>query len=325
MFRLGVRGMSDYDIFNGDADGICALQQLRLVEPKNATLITGVKRDVRLLNRVFPGPGEVVTVLDVSLDANRGDLARILRAGAFVTYFDHHFSGVVPAEERLETHLSASHQVCTSLLVDDFLRGAQRLWAIVGAFGDNVDVPARRLDTAGLGEERVNQLRELGVLLNYNSYGRTVEDLHVAPDDLYRLVSRYRDPFDFIAGEKAFLRLREGFAADMARATVVKPAMTGERLTVHILPDAAWSRRISGVIANALSHHRPDASHAVIVPNSATCFMVSIRVPEGCGVRADSFCREFDSGGGRATAGGINHLPARDLDDFLHRFEEVFS
>lgn len=41
-----------YDIFNGDADGICALHQLRLAEPREATLVTGVKRDIRLLEQV---------------------------------------------------------------------------------------------------------------------------------------------------------------------------------------------------------------------------------------------------------------------------------
>ena len=39
------------DVFNGDADGICALTQLRNAEPRNATLVTGVKRDIALLDR----------------------------------------------------------------------------------------------------------------------------------------------------------------------------------------------------------------------------------------------------------------------------------
>ncbi|GHD53921.1 hypothetical protein SAMN05216429_101155 [Marinobacter persicus] len=33
--------MPTYDVFNGDADGICALIQLRLAEPAETTLITG--------------------------------------------------------------------------------------------------------------------------------------------------------------------------------------------------------------------------------------------------------------------------------------------
>ena len=40
--------MARYDVFNGDADGICALLQLRLAAPADSTLITGVKRDIDL-------------------------------------------------------------------------------------------------------------------------------------------------------------------------------------------------------------------------------------------------------------------------------------
>lgn len=43
----------DYDVFNGDADGICALHQLRLARPRpEAQLVTGVKRDIRLLRHL---------------------------------------------------------------------------------------------------------------------------------------------------------------------------------------------------------------------------------------------------------------------------------
>ena len=41
--------MAEFDIFNGDADGICALTQLRNAEPLESTLITGVKRDIELV------------------------------------------------------------------------------------------------------------------------------------------------------------------------------------------------------------------------------------------------------------------------------------
>jgi hypothetical protein len=47
--------MTHYDVFNGDADGICALQQLRLAEPGTSVLVTGVKRDIGLLARVDGG------------------------------------------------------------------------------------------------------------------------------------------------------------------------------------------------------------------------------------------------------------------------------
>jgi len=63
--------VTHFDVFNGDADGICALHQLRLRHPVDAQLVTGVKRDVRLLRRVKAQSGDSVTVLDASLDANR--------------------------------------------------------------------------------------------------------------------------------------------------------------------------------------------------------------------------------------------------------------
>ena len=74
--------MQFYDIFNGDADGICALQQLRLEEPRDSVLVTGVKRDIHLLARVDARAGDELTVLDISLRTNARDLARLLAAGA---------------------------------------------------------------------------------------------------------------------------------------------------------------------------------------------------------------------------------------------------
>src|SRR5690606_3617944 len=131
--------MTDYDVFNGDADGICALVQLRLAEPRDAVLITGVKRDIDLLKQVQAKAGDRITVLDVSMDKNRTDLDRVLAAGATVLYVDHHFTGDdQPSSPALTTIINEAADVCTSLLVDSHLKGAFRGWAIVGAFGDNL-------------------------------------------------------------------------------------------------------------------------------------------------------------------------------------------
>src|SRR3954470_9591181 len=62
--------MKFYDIFNGDADGICALQQLRLEEPRMSVLVTGVKRDIGLLERVKAQAGDELTVLDIPMPNN---------------------------------------------------------------------------------------------------------------------------------------------------------------------------------------------------------------------------------------------------------------
>ena len=33
--------MADFDVFNGDADGVCALVQLRMAEPRDADAESG--------------------------------------------------------------------------------------------------------------------------------------------------------------------------------------------------------------------------------------------------------------------------------------------
>ena len=64
-----------YDVFNGDADGICSLHQLRLAEPApEAVLVTGVKRDIGLLERIRDARDSLVTVLDISMHVNIGSL-----------------------------------------------------------------------------------------------------------------------------------------------------------------------------------------------------------------------------------------------------------
>ncbi len=155
-------GARRVDVFNGDGDGLCALQQLRLAEraegphentgsgdsregPEagDSVLITGVKRDIRLLQRVPPAPGTLVTVLDISFDANRADVLRLLEAGCRVRYFDHHHPGEIPAHPRLETHIDTAPGLCTSLLVDRYLDGQYRPWAVAGAFADNLGAAAR--------------------------------------------------------------------------------------------------------------------------------------------------------------------------------------
>jgi len=42
-------------------------------------------------------------------------------------------------------------------------------------------------------------------------------------------------------------------------------------------------------------------------------FLVSVRAPFNNRVGADKVCSQFDTGGGRAAAAGINRLPADDV------------
>ena len=164
--------MAHFDVFNGDADGLCALHQLRLAAPCNAPLVTGIKREIALLERVDAHAGNSVTVLDVSIDVNRLALLALLERGALVQYFDHHGSGEVPAHPGLQAVIDTTPDVCTGSIVDRWLGGQYRIWAVVAAFGDNFAEAAKELaKPLPLQATQVSGLQELGECLNYNAYG----------------------------------------------------------------------------------------------------------------------------------------------------------
>jgi hypothetical protein len=313
-------------VFNGDADGLCALQQLRLDGAPPGQLITGVKRDIALLARVQGAAGDRCTVLDISLDVNRGPLLALLEAGVQVRYFDHHFTGEVPKHPGLEPHLDLSPEVCTSLLVDRALEGRFRRWAIVGLFGDSLgDVAGPLCAAAGLDAAAAERLKELGVAINYNAYGETIADLHVPPAELAEEMARYSDPLEFAAGSATCRRLAEGFRQDMELARSLAPARRAKGAVFFTLPDAAWARRASGTLANDLAKSYAGDAVAIVSPKTEGGYLVSVRVPRDSSVSAEAFCRTFPTGGGRRTAAGINHLPGEDLQKFADAFEARFG
>lgn len=317
--------MKRIDVFNGDADGLCALRQLHLAEPAASELVTGVKRDIALLERVEAGPGDLVTVLDISLDRNRVALLRLLECGARVRYFDHHYAGSIPSHPGLEAHIDTSPGVCTSILVDRHLGGRFRSWAVTAAFGDGLDPAALDLGaTIPLGAAELEQLRELGRSLNYNAYGENEADLLVPPARLYGVLGKYEDPLQFVAARDIYDRLNKGRHADLEAAAAVAPRWSGPGGAVLILPEAAWSRRVSGTLASHLAGLHRRQAVAVLAP-CGDGYVVSLRVPAGAGCSADEFCREFPGGGGRKEAAGIDRLPAAEVDAFVGRFASVYG
>lgn len=315
-----------YDVFNGDADGLCALHQLRLAQPCDAHLVTGVKRDIGLLRRVPGGHRHEVTVLDVSLDANVDALTRLLDDGAHVAYFDHHGASRAFAHPRLRLEWDDSPDVCTSVIVDRTLGGRHRPWAIVGAFGDNLEATAHRLcadQTWSEGERAA--LQTLGHLLNYNAYGETIDDLHVRPDALYRVLHEFVDPFAFIAASPCYRQLEHGYREDLAHADTLAPYYTCRAGDVYLLPAEAWARRISGTLANRLARARRDAAFAVLSARADGSYCVSVRSAKPHACPADVLCGHFESGGGRASAAGINALAAARIDEFIERFSAYFA
>jgi len=317
--------MSKYDVFNGDADGICALHQFRLANPAESTLVTGVKRDIQLLKQFDTSADDEVSVFDISLDKNRDALETHLKGGAKVKYFDHHFAGEIPQHDGLNSYIDTSPETCTSVIVDEYLDGQFRDWAVVGAFGDGFDDLAARLaSNISLSDELKAKYRVLGNLINYNAYGSSLDDLHFAPADLYRSVSRFTAPSEFIESAD-FKTLEAGYAEDNEFAKALKPEFEDDKVALIFLPNENWARRISGVYANELNKQYPNRAHALLTDIGDSNYLVSIRAPASTKTGADELCRQFETGGGRKAAAGINKLPASNYDLFVEKFKAQFS
>ena len=317
--------MNYIDVFNGDADGICALHQLRLANPVESQLVTGVKRDISLLKQVVARPGDYVTVLDISLDKNRHDLIRVIDEGAKAIYFDHHFAGEIPQHADLETHIDTDANVCTSLLVNEYLQGKFLAWAVTAAYGDNLFLSAEQAaKPLGLSDELLEQLKLLGTCINYNGYGSSLDDLIYHPDALYKLISSYDNPFDFIKNETGYEKLLNGYTSDLDKAKKLQASYADDSHAMYVLPNEKWARRVSGVYANELTQQYSDRAHAMLTHKSEGGYLVSVRAPLSNKTGADDLCRQFETGGGRKAAAGINHLPEDAYDTFLDAFRQSF-
>ncbi|MCU7940732.1 MAG: DHH family phosphoesterase [gamma proteobacterium symbiont of Bathyaustriella thionipta] len=319
--------MTIYDIFNGDADGICALLQLRHTTPCQSELITGIKRDIKLLEKVNAVQDDTINVLDVSLDKNRSDLLRNLKNGAEVFYVDHHFCGDIPDNKKLTTLIDTQPDTCTSLLINQHLQDKQPLWAITGAFGDNLNVSAQTLaNKHQLKQSDMTLLKSLGIYINYNGYGASIDDLHFAPDELFKKFLPYQNPLDAIQDSNSvYQELKSGYEEDNLHVSNLKAEYKTDKVALFILPDETWARRISGVYSNELVNQFPDRAHAVLTQNSNNGYLISVRAPLNNKTGADELCRQFESGGGRKAAAGVNHLPKSELQIFIDKFVLQFK
>jgi hypothetical protein len=309
-----------FDVCNGDADGLCAALQWRLHAPQPATLVTGLKRDIALLDRVPARDAAEVNVFDLSMRRNHDALLRLLQAGVRVRYFDHHAPGDIPSHDALQAHIDTTDDVCTSLLVDRHLQGASRAWALVGAYGDNLSSVADLLaGESGIGPSDRAALRRLGEAMNYNAYGDHESDVCIAPAKLYEVLSRYRDPRDMLARETVADDIDAMRRDDLAQAVASRPHWQDARGSVHLLPDAPWSRRVLGSFANHLGNAEPQRAHALLKSLRNGGYLVSVRAPLTAPSGAGDLCMRF-GGGGRARAGGIDALPESEVERFIAEF-----
>lgn len=318
---------TNYDVFNGDADGILALLQLQLANPTNSVKITGVKRDISLLQQVTAVAGDNIRVLDVSMEKNIDALNKVLSAGANVLYVDHHRSGDIPVRDNLAAHIDLDANTCTSLIVSELLERRFHLWAITAAYGDNLVAKAdQEAEELGLNYQQKSLLKALGVYINYNGYGSDISDLHYHPAELLALLLAYQSPFELLAqSDSVFTRLETAYRDDMSNAENAEVLFDSEQVKVLRLADAAWARRVSGVLGNALANQSPGKAHAVLTHHKASGYTISVRAPLTNKQGADAVCIQFSTGGGRAGAAGVNQLPDDKVTDFIDAINRQYE
>ncbi|MDC3192404.1 DHHA1 domain-containing protein [Pseudoalteromonas elyakovii] len=317
----------NYDIFNGDADGIIALLQLQLANPVESVKVTGVKRDIQLLKKITPKAGDNIRVLDISMEKNMAELHDALCVGARVMYVDHHKAGDIPNHANLFAHIDLDANMCTSLIVSDLIDKQYHLWAVTAAYGDNLFAKAdSEADKLGLTELEKSQLKAFGTYINYNGYGSEVADLHFAPEDLFNELLNYKSPLDAINdNDSVYYVLEKAYKADMQKAADAKVLHNCDTAKVILLDDAPWARRVSGVLGNDLANQAPNKAHAVLTYNNKGSYTVSVRAPLNNKQGAVDVCSQFATGGGRAAAAGINELDQQQVEQFITTLVNFYS
>ncbi len=277
--------------YNGDADGICSMVQWGLVHGVEGQRITGVKRDIELLERVHPNAEDEIVVMDISLARNHSRAQELSQQGFNITWFDHHLAG--NDIEGIQANIDTSSNVCTATIVENFL-GIESDWAQVALHGDGLSK-----------HSSMPEYKELGELLNYNGYGADLSDLHFHPDELMLLCLESRTPSEFI-NTPAFEKLKQGFESDISHANKVE-----EKEGYYLLPNEAWARRVVGVMAHRINE-KGSGPHVIAIDKGGN-LQISIRGHSGIG----ELCAMF-GGGGRATAGGIDSLPKAEITDLMN-------
>ncbi len=317
-------------VFNGDSDGIIGQHLLLLSGVTPSIRVTGLKREIAILNRLPPLESADIRVLDLNLGANRAALEALLKKpGVAVTWYDHHEPGEIPESPRLKTHIHTAPGTCTAIIVHRTLPGSNLRWAAMAAFGDNLpEVAEALLRPQGISEIDIEALHEGGELINYNAYGETEADVLFHPLAVAERMVPFKHPGDFLRDSGLIEPLRVQFKDDQTQAGDLKPLEERGKARIYHLPAQLWARRLGSTFANRTALQFPESALAVLHPLQDGSFQVSIRSPReprGSGAPASKLALEFATGGGRALAAGINRLPVSEVEKFQKRFFEVYG
>ena len=138
-------------------------------------------------------------------------------------------------------------------------------------------------------------------------------------------MQRHRSPTALLQDDRdLFETLVAAYETDMCAAQSAPRAVDDNYIAVVSLPDEAWARRVSGVYGNDLANQSPDKAHAVLTDINGG-YLVSDRAPLNNRTGADAVCRQFETGGGRAAAAGINRLPQDQLGRFIDALRAQYA
>ena len=175
-----------------------------------------------------------------------------------------------------------------------------------------------------LNEEQTTLLKQIGLVVNYNSYGQTVDDLFFSPEEIAEAAKACgSDIFRFTEQSNIFPKLLENFEKDMSTASCQEPYSISNNAVFYTLPNEAWTHRVMGSFSNHLVSTNKDLACAIAVLNSDGTYRISVRSSINNPYGAGDLCKKF-SGGGREKAGGVNNLNASEIDNFKKEFERTF-
>jgi len=318
----------NYDLFNGDADGIISLYQYRKWKPSPfAELYTGIKRDVTLLRHLTDVKSGLINVFDISMKTNEGYIPQLINNDNTITWFDHHeMSDDENILASVMHRVDKSPDCCTAMMVDQHVGGQFRSWTICAAYGDNLHESAIKLnDQTNHSSDEMTRLKTIGETLNYNGYGNVESDLTSHPRDVYVDLTAFDCPFDYYNNSHLFVKIKEQMQQDksaLEQSTVVRSSCVGD---VILLPDTPSSIRYSGIYSNQLCTDNPSKAFAILTHFDEDSYKISIRAPKDKPYGASTLALKFPSGGGREKAAGVNQLPKKDLPKFIEEFYVNFS
>jgi hypothetical protein len=143
--------------------------------------------------------------------------------------------------------------------------------------------------------------------------------VQIAPQRLYAIMARHADPLEMVAGEPIVAEIDSQRREDLGRGLGLAPAASSLQARVTVLPDAPFSHRVCGTLANELAAMHPRQAQAVVEPLRDGTLRISVRAPRAAPHGAAAFCANF-GGSGRAAAAGIDALDAASLGRFIAAF-----